>query len=77
MTDDRHLRPVSPVGAVDPQEAAVEAWGFLAVACDRALAVPGLDVEDVDDLREIRQCAAEVAGIPTVRVADANPKGAA
>jgi hypothetical protein len=64
---DRRLRAMSPIGDIDPLEAAAKAWGILAEACDEALAVPGLDGDDVRYLRDVRRSASNIAGRSPVR----------
>lgn len=73
---ERRLRAVQGQAAtLAPNVAAAEAWAILAEAADRALAVRGLPAEDVGDLREIRQAAAEVAGMPPCRPAPSTSLG--
>ena len=69
--------------ATTEADAAVEAWAYIADAAGRALRVPGLSPGDVDDLREVRRSANEIAdkpplvGVPNLAPTPPNRPGAA
>jgi hypothetical protein len=52
------------------RDAVVEAWAHIAHAATRALAVPGLDTADRDDLVAVRASASKITGMPIVETVD-------